>query len=237
MRLFLPLFIGLLVSGCAAASGPMLTSLAAWERGSAIESSETRRLDRLEVPRNAQLTFRVLTAEMDSGMDGEVMLHCRVHTVDGGMITWGLTAGGESTEPIRAKWLKRVDVLMGTAGEEAGARLSGPAALVDVPAVGALRDGAWERLSAAVEQAGGQLAMAANVPIYPGEKGAPGVLRRYLVFEGVADAHSGPVVSAVIELAVEIIDRDYRPKQKEHRAPERHDPVREPPPRDFAALR
>ena len=82
--------------------------------------------------------------------------------------------------------------------------------------------------------------MAARIPVYPGDKGEPGRLRRFLVFEGAARGggdRSAPVVSAVIELGVEIVDRDYRPKQKDERSPERYDPVRQPQPRDFAALR
>jgi hypothetical protein len=240
MRLSLPLVLVVCLSGCLSSGWPTLASLTAWERGATIESAETRRVERLEVPRNAQLTFRAVATDAAFGHLGELSLHCRVHTMDGGMITWELASDSPPTEPIRAKWLKRLEVLVGVAEPRVSGRLTGAAALAEVPPTGALMTGDWERLSLAVAEVGGQVVLATQVPVYPGEEAAPGRLRRTLVFEGAMRGDNEAevrVVSAVIELGIEIVDRDHRPKQKDRRAPQRHDPVREPPPRDFAAVR
>ena len=58
----------------------------------------------------------------------------------------------------------------------------------------------------------------------------------HLVIEG-ARADGDAPASLAFEAAVEVIDRSYRPKQKDKAPPEREDPIREPRPRELAALR
>lgn len=236
------LALSLLLSACSTSRPYTLAAVNAWERGEGLERSEERRLERLVIPRNAQVSFRVVEyGWADSGgqeAPGVVQVLCRVHTVDGGMVTWELSTSSPATGPVRAKWLKGLDVLMARVDGGGGLGLVGAAVLAEVPEVGRIEGDTWRAVHQATQEARGELAIASRLVIHAGERGHPSETRRYLVFEGVQVTPKGEERrghTLALEMLVHIIDRDHRPKQKEHRAPERHDPVREPPPRALAA--
>ena len=226
-------------SACATGSTSGLVAVYAWERGPDLARAEMQRLERIQVPRNAELSFRALELKGGAGValqQGEELdVICRVHSVDGGMVTWQLSLDEAATRPIRATWLKRLDILVGSTETP---ELVGVARLAEVPEVGSLASGEWQRAEESVRTGTrARLMLAAQLPVHPELRGEPGQTQRALVFEGVGVAEGGAeesTLAIVIEMTVDIIDRDHRPKQKDFKAPERHDPVREPPPRQLA---
>jgi len=222
----------------------MLTEVSVWERAEAADA-EPAQIGALELPRNAELTLRVLSAEGPGlgGVDGpdrpRVVL--RVHTEDGGAVVWERDLNAPATAPLRVRALTGLDVVAGEASWAPGGRFSGPAALAEIPRAGRLDPASARRLADSVAESGGSLWLAAHLPIRPVADDAPGRSTRHLVLEGSSEHQGRRVAGAavvVLEIGVEIVDRAYRPEEEHKRdRDEEDDPVHQPRPRELASRR
>ena len=218
----------------------MLVEVSAWER-TGDGGAEPRRIAALDVPRNADVTLRVLSVEAPGLAVGEQLersrVVLRVHTEDGGAVAWRLRAASPATAPLRAMALTRLDVVVGASSGVESARLSGPSTLAEIPMTGRLDPAVTRRLAHSVAESGGVLWMAAGLPVRAVADGAPGQTARRFVLEGASEDQGRRVARAVVvelEIGVEIVDRDDRPEERHKRERDgEEDPVHQPRPRQL----
>jgi hypothetical protein len=229
---------------CATAGAPALVETSAWERGGTSATIRGSSVDSLEVPRNGEVTVRLVSVDA-RGYPGpsdadRAQVVVRLHTEDGGAVTWRLEPTSPKTAPLRVMGLTRLDVVAGLV-PTSGARVSGPAALAEIPRIGALEPGRWGRLARSVNEVGGRLWLAAQLPVHPSADAEPGSRALRLALEGAVEGAEGRVAGAVVvelEIAVEVVDRSRRPEERRPRdRRDDDDPVHKPRPRALASIR